>query len=74
MMSIPGVEFEVAWKNRKVVELNGFDIPFISRSDLIPAKKARGRPQDTIDVEKLIEAENWIHLTGNSAVLRYAFW
>jgi hypothetical protein len=57
MMSIPGVKFEVAWNNRKVVELDGFEIPFISRSDLILAKKASGRPQDKIDVEKLIEAE-----------------
>ena len=57
MMSIPGVEFEVAWKNRKVVELDGFEIPFISRPDLILAKKASGRPQDKIDVDKLIEAE-----------------
>jgi hypothetical protein len=58
MMSIPGIEFEVAWKNRKkVVELDGFEIPFISRPDLILAKKASGRPQDKIDVDKLIEAE-----------------
>ncbi len=57
MMSIPGVEFENAWKNRKVVELNGINVPFISRTDLILAKKASGRPQDKIDVEKLKEAE-----------------
>jgi hypothetical protein len=57
MMSIPGIEFEVAWKNRKGVELDGFEIPFISRSDLILAKKASGRPQDNIDVRQLMEAE-----------------
>ena len=57
MMSIPGVEFEVAWKNRNMIELDGFEIPFISRADLILAKKASGRPQDKLDVEKLIEAE-----------------
>ncbi|MCK5879000.1 MAG: nucleotidyltransferase [Holophagae bacterium] len=57
MMSIPGVEFENAWKNRKVVELNGINVPFISRTDLILAKEASGRPQDKIDVEKLKEAE-----------------
>jgi len=57
MMSIPGIEFEEAWKNREVIELDYLKIPFISRSDLIKAKKASGRPQDKIDVEKLLEAE-----------------
>ncbi len=57
MMSIPGVEFGVAWKNRKVVKLDGTEIPFISRHDLIMAKEASGRPQDKIDLEKLKEAE-----------------
>ena len=56
MMSIPGVEFEEAWKNREAVELDGLEIPFISRPDLILAKKASGRPQDKIDIEKLKEA------------------
>ncbi|MFH1008062.1 MAG: nucleotidyltransferase [Candidatus Latescibacterota bacterium] len=57
MMSIPGVEFEAAWKNRESVELDGLEIPFISRTDLILAKKASSRPQDKIDLEKLKEAE-----------------
>ena len=57
MMSIPGVEFEDAWGNREVVELNDHRIPFISRSDLIRAKEASGRPQDKIDIDKLKEAE-----------------
>jgi len=57
MMSIPGVEFEEAWKNREVVELDNLKIPFISRSDLIRAKEASGRPQDKIDIDRLKEAE-----------------
>ncbi len=57
MMSIPGIEFEEAWKNREIVQLQNLKIPFISRSDLIRAKQASGRPQDTIDIEKLKEAE-----------------
>ena len=57
MMSIPGVEFEEAWKNREVVELDKLKIPFISRSDLIRAKEASGRPQDKIDIDRLKEAE-----------------
>ena len=57
MMSIPGVEFEDAWKNREVVELEDLKIPFISRSDLIRAKEASGRPQDKIDIDNLKKAE-----------------
>jgi len=57
MMSIPGVEFEEAWKNREAVELDNLKIPFISRLDLMRAKEASGRPQDKIDIERLKEAE-----------------
>jgi hypothetical protein len=57
MMSIPGVEFEQAWKNREMVELDSQTIPFISKSDLILAKKASGRPQDQIDIDKLEHAQ-----------------
>lgn len=57
MMSIPGIDFDKAWENREVIALDGLTIYFISRSDLILAKKAGGRPQDKFDVEKLIEAE-----------------
>lgn len=57
MMSIPGIEFDVAWKNRELVEFDDLKLFFISRSDLIKAKDASGRPQDKIDVEKLKKAE-----------------
>ncbi len=57
MMSIPGIKFDVAWKNREVVELDNLKIFFISRSDLILAKEASGRPQDHIDLDKLKKAE-----------------
>lgn len=57
MMSIPGIKFDIAWQNREVVELGDLKLFFISRSDLIKAKKASGRPQDHIDVDKLREAE-----------------
>ena len=57
MMSIPGVEFQSAWDRREEIELEGLVIPFISRLDLIRAKKASGRPQDLIDVQNLENAE-----------------
>ena len=57
MISIPGVKFEGAWRNREVVELDNLKIPFISRSDLIRGKQASGRPQDKIDIDRLKVAE-----------------
>jgi hypothetical protein len=57
MMSIPGVDFDEAWKNREIVELNELKIFFISKSDLIRAKEASGREQDKIDVSYLKETE-----------------
>ena len=53
MMSIPGIEFDEAWKNREIVELNDLKVLFISKRDLIRAKEASGRAQDKIDVENL---------------------
>ena len=57
MMSISGIEFDKAWGNREVVELDDLKIYFISRSDLIQAKEASARPQDKIDADKLKKAE-----------------
>ena len=39
---------------------------------LLSAKEASARPQDRIDIDKLKEADKWIHLTINSAPLHFA--
>lgn len=57
MMSTPGIAFDGAWGNRESVELGEQKIHFISRSDLIHAKEAGGRPQDRVAADKLKEAE-----------------
>lgn len=53
LMGIPGVEFEKAWQHRVEVDFDGLIVKFISREDLITAKKASGRPQDLIDADLL---------------------
>lgn len=58
MMSIQGVDFEDCWKRRQLVHVGNTTLPFISKSDLILAKRASGRPQDLLDVEKLEKSEN----------------
>lgn len=53
LMGIPGVDFEKAWQRRVEVDFDGLSVKFISRDDLIMAKKASGRPQDLIDADLL---------------------
>ena len=54
LMGIPGIGFEDAWARRVEVDFDGLLVPFISRDDLITAKRASGRPQDMIDVQSLL--------------------
>ena len=56
-MGIPGVDFDEAWPRRMEVDFDGLLVPFISRQDLIAAKRAAGRPQDLLDVELLARPE-----------------
>lgn len=53
LMSIPGVDFDNAWDRRETVTIAGTDMHFMAKADLIAAKRAAGRPQDLLDVEKL---------------------
>jgi hypothetical protein len=57
LMGIPGVVFSDAWERREETDFGGLRIPFISRRDLIAAKRASGRPQDLLDAQSLTEAE-----------------
>jgi len=53
LMSIPGVKFSSAWSRRKQLTIDGVEMNFISKEDLITSKKASGRSQDLIDVKNL---------------------
>ena len=57
LMGIPGVIFTEAWPRREEVDFDGLLVPFISRQDLIAAKRASGRPQDLLDVAQLTPSE-----------------
>ncbi|GMU69199.1 MAG: hypothetical protein AMXMBFR37_15310 [Steroidobacteraceae bacterium] len=50
---IDGVGFQQAYANRKMVSIEGMEIPAISVEDLIANKRASGRPQDIADVGRL---------------------
>lgn len=57
MMSIPGVEFEEAWKNKEFVNIGEVEVPFISKPDLIKSKEASGRDEDLKDLKRLRSKE-----------------
>ncbi|MDM8529039.1 hypothetical protein QUF58_12640 [Anaerolineales bacterium HSG24] len=58
LMGIPGITFEEAWKNRMEVEFDNLLVPFMSRENLITAKRASGRPQDLIDADLLAQVDD----------------
>ena len=44
-------DFELwVWANRLVVDVDGLQVPFIGRDDLLTNKRATGRPKDLLDV------------------------
>lgn len=51
--SSPGVDFDVAWANKKVMKFGDQQFYLLSRSDLIKSKRAAGRQIDLQDVEAL---------------------
>ena len=54
LMGIPGVQFDDCWKRHFEADFDGLKVNFISKEDLISAKRASGRPQDLIDVDLLL--------------------
>ncbi len=53
LTSVPGLNFASSYDQKKVVELDGHAVPFISLADLIIAKRTSGRAQDLRDLEGL---------------------
>jgi len=55
LTSIDAVEFRAAWARRKVINIDGLDVPVLSRDDLVTNKRALGRPKDLADLAMLEE-------------------
>lgn len=50
LTSIDGVEFDEAWSQRQLIEVEGHRLAVISRAHLLQNKRASGRPKDLADV------------------------
>ena len=55
---IDGVDFDDAYPSRKIIVMEGLNLPFISKENLIKNKKSTGRDKDRIDVKYLEENED----------------
>jgi len=53
LTSISGVEFDDAWSNRLLTDLDGLRADVIGREQLLQNKIAAGRPKDIVDVDVL---------------------
>ena len=53
LASIGDMPFEQVWRNKVIAVVEGLQVPFISKSDLIDNKKQVGRLRDLADVEEL---------------------
>jgi hypothetical protein len=52
-----GIEFDRAWQERNIVDIDGLPVTFIGIDALIESKQAAGRPQDLIDLAELEKAK-----------------
>lgn len=55
VMGVEGLTFAEAWPNRVSATYDGEPMNLISRIDLIRSKQATGRPQDLLDVQRLLD-------------------
>jgi len=55
---IDGVSFGDAWPNRKLVTVEGLEIPCLGREELIRNKRASGRDKDLVDLKTLQSQEH----------------
>jgi hypothetical protein len=51
--TVDGVQFNEAWPDRAVVDIDGLAVPVIGRRHLIANKRTVGRPQDLVDADLL---------------------
>lgn len=57
LTAISGVEFAAAWEARTVLQLDGIELPVLSRQHLIANKRAADRPKDRLDLRWLEAGE-----------------
>ncbi|MDF1852212.1 MAG: hypothetical protein P1U85_15335 [Verrucomicrobiales bacterium] len=57
LTTLPGVQFDQAWKNRETTTSDEITIQYLSKADLISAKREAARAVDLADIEELERGE-----------------
>lgn len=57
MVNVPGIDFAIAWKNRKKVKYGKTSICILGKQELKLVKEKAARPQDGLDLQKLRKFE-----------------
>ncbi len=55
LTDLTGVDFESAWGARVTLSMQGVNVPFLGREDLLKNKRSTGRTRDLADLEALGE-------------------
>lgn len=58
VMGIDGVDFDSAWKNKVASTYDKVPMHILGKKELIRNKRAMNRPQDRIDLQRLMEAQD----------------
>jgi hypothetical protein len=54
LAGLDGVRFDTAWRHRITSRFGGVPVQIIGKRELIRAKRAAGRPQDKLDVMRML--------------------
>ena len=57
LTAVEGLSFQACWKNARVTTYDGIPIRVLALDDILTAKLTTARPQDLLDVEKLMLAK-----------------
>jgi hypothetical protein len=55
LTSVTGLSFAEAWPGRMIHTVDGLEVPFLGRAELVRNKRATGRAKDLADLEALGE-------------------
>ncbi len=57
LTEVSGLSFAAAWESRTSHDVDGLEVPFLGRDELVRNKRASGRPKDLADLDALGESD-----------------
>ena len=53
LTAVTGLQFDAAWRTRRILRVDGLDLPFLGREALLRTKRETGRLKDLADADTL---------------------